>query len=234
MRTLFGIAALAGLIGCGSAEAAVEGVVTSTTAVVNFKPDAQGSPTTYTFSGSQISGNLGSTAYGSGANFAATSSVANNLVSFENGNASGGEYAYSISQTDVNINFTNDSSNPVIPKLMSEIIPAGLGVYVGSACLGSLTSCQESKLFNFQDFNPEGSVYSLAGASMDFKILSQGTTLYDMTVSVDLVHDPVSNTNYFIDNIARGLATLNGFELQTPIGKVRRCMGSTGEPRISA
>lgn len=218
MRLILGFAALAGLLACGNAEAAVDGVVTSSTATVTFKPDPGGNANVYNFSGDQISGNLGDNLFGSGANFASTSEMKPNLISFENGNASAGEYAYVSSKTDVKITFTNDSDSPVLPRLRSEIIPAGLGVYVGNPCLASLTNCTESTGVNFQNFVPDGSDYKLAGALVDFKILSGDVTIYDLSVSFDMMHDPVSNQNFFVDNIGQGQSTLNGFRLETPEG----------------
>ena len=145
MRTLIVLAAVAASLAAESASAQVTGVVSSTTASVEFKPDSTGANIIYTYSGDPISAADGNNSFGSGGEVAAMSTVAPNSVAFQNGNASSGGYTYTTSQTNVAITYTNDGVSAVIPKLHSEIVPAGFGVYVSHDCLSALTSCAETE-----------------------------------------------------------------------------------------
>jgi hypothetical protein len=210
------------LIGTGAA-AQVTGVVTSTTATVTFKPDVNGNNIVDSYSGQQIGAADGDNSFGSGGDFASASQLATNSIAFENGNASSGEYTYLTSQTDVAVTYTNNSGSVVTPQLQSQIVPAGLGVYVGFQCLADLTSCPEyNQNRTFQSFSPDGasgsSANNLAGAAIDFKILSGATVVYDLSASIDLVYDPTTGKNVFVDNFAQAQATLNGFGLETTPG----------------
>jgi hypothetical protein len=223
MRLRFVLAGATVLLMASGAMAQVTGVVTSTTATVTFKPDVNGDNIVDSYSGQQIGDAVGDNSFGSGGDFASTSQLGVNSVAFENGNASSGEYTYLTSQTDVAVTYTNNSGSVVTPQLQSQIVPAGLGVYVGFQCLGDLTACPEyNQNRTFQSFSPDGgsgpSGDNLAGASIDFKILSGSTVVYDQSASLDLVYDPTTGANVFVDNFAQAQATLNGFGLETTPG----------------
>ncbi len=223
MRALFVLTIATAILAGAGAKAQVTGVVTSSTATVTFKPDISGSNIVYNYSGNQIAASLGDVGLGSGGAFASTAKVVPGMIAFQNGNASSGGYAYLNSQTDIDVTFTNNTAAPVTPQLESQILPAGLGVYVSSLCLEKLTSCpQYTGSGNFQSFSPDTTAApltdKLAGSSVDFRILSNGVTIYDLTASVDLVYDPATGANVFVDNIASAQAALDGFELQTAPG----------------
>ena len=223
MRSQFLFALAAMVLGATASNAQVTGVVTSTTATVTFRPDVSGNNIVDSYSGQQIAAANGDNAFGSGGNFASTSMLAPGLVAFENGNASSGAYTYLTSQTDVDVTYTNNTSHVVTPQLQSQIVPAGLGVYVGFQCLATLTSCPEyNQNRTFQSFSPDQTAAplgnNLAGASIDFKILSNGVAVYDLSAALDLVYDPSTGQNVFVDNFAQAQATLNGFGLETTPG----------------
>ena len=220
MRAICVLTAAATILAGAGAKAQVTGVITSSTATVTFKPDLSGNNLVYTYSGDQFDASLGDARLGSGGTLASTSKVFPGLIAFQNGNATSGGYAYLTSQTDIDVTFTNNTAAPVTPRLESQILPAGLGVYVSSQCLETLTTCPEySGTGGFQSFSPDTTAApfanDLAGSSIDFRILSNGVTIYDITASVDLVHDPATGANTFVDNIAEAQATLNGFQLET-------------------
>ena len=218
MRFLFVIAATTAVLTSVVARAQVTGVVTSTTATVTFRPDVDGNNIVDTYSGQQIGASDGDNGFGSGGDFASTSKLATDSIAFENGNASSGAYTYLTSQTDVDVTYTNDSKSVVTPQLHSQIVPAGLGVYVGFQCLADLTACPEyTQNRTFQSFSPAAGS-DLAGALIDFKILSDNTVVYDLSASLDLVYDPATGQNVFVDNFAQAQATLNGFGLETAPG----------------
>lgn len=218
MRLLYILAAATALLTSSVVQAQVTGVVTSTTATVTFKPDVSGNNIVDSYSGQQIAAANGDNSFGSGGSFASTSKLATNSVAFENGNASSGAYTYLTSQTNVDVTYTNDSASVVTPQLRSTIVPAGLGVYVGFQCLADLTSCPEyTQHRTFQSFG-SGAGTNLAGASVDFKILSDNTVVYDLSASLDLVYDAATGKNVFVDNLAQAQATLNGFGLETAPG----------------
>ena len=218
MRIIGALAVAAALLSSG-ASAQVTGVVTSSTAAITFKPDASGQNVVYNYSGDELAGAKGANNFGSGASFVSTSKILPGLIAFENGNVSSGEYAYVTSQTDVDVTYANDTGGLVTPQLQSQIVPAGLGVYVGSPCLAALTSCPEyGGGRDFQSFSADAAGDPLAGASIDFKILSNGVAVYDLTASVSLVRDPVTGANVFVDSIAQAQSTLTGFQLETTPG----------------
>jgi hypothetical protein len=206
-----------------SVQAQVTGVVTHTSAEVEFRPGADGSKTVHEVLGPQIDGSLGGRTWGSGASFAATSRVEPNFVEFQNGNASGGAFSYVTSRTLVDISFTNDGQMAVTPSLLSTITPAGLGLFTDTQCLNNLNTCSalapnpvDSR--NFLDFKPGAGTEDIAGASFLFRITGDGQTLYELQGSLGLVYDPVSNTNILVSDLDAAAGALSGFRMVSAPG----------------
>jgi hypothetical protein len=152
------------------------GVLTGSDVGLQFKPGTSSDPGgvtgSVTFSGAVISGSLGSTSFGSGASYASTSQVDDTIIYFKNGNASSGQFTYSKSTTLVDVSFTNTSQNAITPTLISQIVPAGFGIFVGpNSCAADPQSCNPADvaLGNFNSFSPvtAGGVPSLPDTSDD-------------------------------------------------------------------
>lgn len=205
-----------------TAQAQVTGVVTHTSATVEFRPGIDGSKTVHEVLGPQIDGSLGGRSWGSGASFAATSRVEPNFVEFQNGNAAGGAYSYVTSRTLVDISFTNDGQMAVTPSLLSTITPAGLGLFTDAQCLNNLNTCSALAPTpvdnrNFLDFKP-GAAEDIAGASFLFRITGDGQTLYELQGSLGLVYDPTSNTNILVSDLDAAAGALSGFRMVSAPG----------------
>jgi hypothetical protein len=216
---------IAGLIALAplAAWAQVTGVVTSSTATVELRPGVNG-PDITTYSGDYLSNSSGDNALGSGGSFASISSVAPGLVKFQNGNAASGDYVYVTSQTDVDITFKNDGAKTVTPTLQSQIAPAGIGVYVGGCNLGALASTCEINApgaagETWADFGPSGvDGNDISGATLDFRILAGGRTIYDLKASVTLEYDPATGKNVVVEAVGAARKVLDDFRLISPTG----------------
>jgi len=212
----FGLAAAAATAG----SAQVTGVITRSDVTVQMQPGATpGDTGLFRFIGSQIRGSVGSNAFGSGAAFASTARVDPDGIDFQNGNASGGLYAFSTSRTAIDITFTNDDATAVAPMLRSSILPAGMGLFIDNPCLNNVANCGAGHLGNvtsFQRFHP-GALPSpdneIAGASFAFSVTSGATVLYSLSGSIILAYDPASRTNIMFTDFDAAQAALNGFRL---------------------
>ena len=214
---LFGIAAATGTPAC----AQVTGVITDSEATVQMQPGQKpGDSGLYRFDGAQIQGSVGSNAFGSGGTFASTSRLDPDGVDFQNGNASGGRYAFTSSHTAIDISFTNDDAVALIPSLRSSILPAGLGLFIDHPCLDDVAACGPGhSLFSIKDFRkfaPDtlpGPANDIAGASFNFSVRSGGTVIYSLTASVVLAYDPMTHGNVLITDFGAAEAALSGFRL---------------------
>jgi hypothetical protein len=208
------------------AGAQVVGVTTNTIGTATIGSGFSISPP-MTYTGDQIEQEFGGFDTGTGVKIGATSEVTSQLVAFQNGSGTSGRYTYLTTETDVDITYVNNTHFAQTPILNSEIIAEGLGMYVAGECLTEGMPCGELQSppspYTFQSFSqfPQDGAPSdnnIAGSSVEFQILNNGQSLYDLTASTDLVNDPASNTNVFVDNIAQAQTSLNGFQLETPPG----------------
>ena len=118
---LLGVAALA----AAHAGAGVTGVVTHSSATLQFRPGVSGDPNIQGFDGQQLASSLGDNAFGSGGTFASTSRVDAAAIEFRNGNAAAGIFTFLTSRTLVDISFTNDGDTEVVPTLYSTTTRGG-------------------------------------------------------------------------------------------------------------
>ena len=206
----------------GSSKAQVTGVITHTSAVVQFRPGADPvtEPGTTTYSGQQLSSTLGSEAFGSGGSFSSTSKLETDHIEFQNGNAASGTESSVVSRTVVDITFRNDGVSTVAPVLQSTITAAGLGLYTGPACLENVTTCGPGLSYpgdfrNFQDFGGAGDI---AGASFLFRITGAGETLYELTGQVALQFDPALNKVVPLSDFGLASTELKNFRMTSPAG----------------
>ncbi len=222
MRTA--AACLAGAIALmgGAAQAQVTGVVTHTSATVQFRPFAEPGDTGITvYDGQQISGMAGGNAFGSAGSFASTSRIDDQVIEFQNGNVAGGSLAYLTSRTVVEISFANDGDSAVTPTLHSTITPAGLGIFTSSECLNNIAGCTAGAAYpgdfrDFQDFG-HGDAGDIAVASFTFRITGAGEVMYELKGNVALLYDEATGTNVLATDMDDAAAALAGFRVvETP------------------
>jgi hypothetical protein len=214
------------------------GVLAGSDVGLQFKPgtisDPGGLSGFVNFSGAVISGSVGSTSFGSGASYASTSQIDDSIIYFKNGNASSGQFTYSKSTTLVDITFTNTGNGPVTPFLISQIVPAGFGLFVGpNGCSENPEGCNPADVTpgNFNSFNPvtAGGVPTLDGISPDllafasvrFRIYTNTGesefVAYDLTGTLSLTYGGgFGEDNILLASISPELAGLNGFKLDSP------------------
>lgn len=207
--------------GAAAGSAQVTGVITGSTVTVRMQPGAKpGDTGLYTFDGPELQGTLGSNAFGSGGTFASTARVDPDGVDFQNGNASGGLYAFTSSHVAIDIGFTNDGTTAVTPALRSSILPAGMGLFIDNPCLDNVAACGPGHTLlsvkDFKQFVPDGlpgPADDIAGASFAFRVMSGDTVLYSLSGSVILAYDPASHGNVLITDFDAAQTALNGFRL---------------------
>jgi PEP-CTERM motif len=160
---------------------------------------------------------------GSGASYDTSVSITPTTVSFEAGNAVSGPSVAARSSTSVDIVLTNRADAVVSSFLHSSIIPAGMGLYladVTSGCGGNVyTGCPQSLSgLTFSDLSASGDSRELpvAYSGFDFRIISEGVTLYQVKGSMNLTLDP-SKGAIVNTSVANAASLLNGFTQVTPL-----------------
>lgn len=214
-----------GAAGATGGSAQVTGVITRSDVTVQMQRGVKpGGTGLFHFTGAHIQGSVGSNAFGSGGAFASTARVDPDGIDFQNGNASGGLYAFSTSRTAIDVTFTNDDVGAVAPILRSSILPAGMGLFVDNPCLDNVAGCgagHVSRVTSFQKFRPgarTGPGEAIAGASFAFSVTSGGTVLYSLSGSIILAYDPASHSNVMITDLDAAQAALNGFRFTALLG----------------
>lgn len=210
---------LAGTIAlaAGAAHAQVTGVVTHSSAKTQFRPGADPDDTGIAvFQGEQLNLMAGGNAFGSAGSFTSTSQVNDKVIEFQNGNIAGGALAYLTSRTVVDISFTNDGDEAVIPTLHSTITPAGMGFFAASECLNGITGCTAGAAYpgdfrDFQDFATSDPQGRIAGASFTFRITGGDEVVYELKGDIALLHDAASNSNVIVSDMDAAQAALAGF-----------------------
>lgn len=216
MRLAGALMAGAVVLTASAAQAQVTGVVTHTSATVQFRPGAEEGDTGITvYNGLQLSEILGSNGFGSGGSFSSTSRVDDQVIEFQNGNVAGGSLSYLTSRTVVDIHFTNDGDSAVTPSLKSTITPAGMGIFTAGDCLVDITGCRAGTTFpgdfrDFQQFGP-GNGDQIAGSAFTFRITGGGEVMYELKGSIALLYDATSNTNVLFTDLDEASAALAGF-----------------------
>jgi hypothetical protein len=208
-----GVIVLAG----GAAQAQVTGVVTHTSARLQFRPGAEPGNTGITiFEGNQINGMVGGNDFGSAGSFSSTSQVDDKVIEFQNGNVSGGTLTSLTSRTVVEISFTNDGETAVVPILQSTITPAGMGFFASSECLNNITaSCTAGATYpgdfrNFQDFGAAADG-RIVGAAFTFRITGGEEVVYELKGNLGLMYDAASNSNVIFSDMGDAQGALSGF-----------------------
>lgn len=195
-------------------------VVTETTAGIYIDRSAFGQdPIVSTFSGNQISEDIGSSGFGSAA---ALDSItrADDKIEWQNGNISYGDGITSTSRTVVDIFFQNDTDVDVLPVFTSQILAGGLGM-ISTGCTGTdLRECGTGNdfptLLNGGNGVTENGV--IASSSFDFQIFSGDTILMSLSGGVSLTR---SEVNQFTTDFSDIEGFLNNFRQSSADGDSR-------------
>ena len=232
--------ATASVFAAADASAQVTQVVTGRTVYSGIPGAGTGSPVGN--SSTQLPQNEeGGTGYN---NYQVSTAVGPSDITFADNATVLGSFSSLTTTTSVNITFTNNGSSAVVPTLKSQITPGGFGLYVGDPGfnptfstqtgvvgdanqtpeIGTVNSCG-CTLINTQlnqfatgpgNYPAPGFYDAIAGVSFDFSISSNGNTLKDISGSLILAYDPVSNgpvTTLTLSPDAQ--AALAGFGLNT-------------------
>ncbi len=219
MLRRLGVACTLAVLAASSAHAAVSAIVTGSTVDVSLTPGPQPGGV-YHFEGALLDDTINDLSP-SGASYTSRSEVDGAQILFVNGNATSGSNALATSSTTLDVTFTNSSSQAVNTTLRSTILPAGFGLFVGSAgcAAGVITNCSEAVGGpNFADFPYNGSnVFGpLALASFKFAISSGRDVLFSLSGSISLIRDAATGKNVLVANIANAASVLSGFSAVTP------------------
>jgi hypothetical protein len=118
--------------------------------------------------------------------------ITSDHVSFESSNTASGPEVLTNSFSSVQIAFQNTGSQAVTPVLSSQIIPAGMGFYLGDRSLGcSYTDCIGTNDYNFGQLSNLGlsEGLSLATINFQFDISADDVTLYTISGAMELFVD---------------------------------------------
>jgi hypothetical protein len=228
MRTTLIVAAFGWLAVGGAASAQVTGVVTQSTAQLQFNPGVDfGVNGVLNYAGQNESGLV----YDGGAsttNYQVSTVLAPKEIQFANGATASGLYAYSSTTTSIAVKFTNDGAVAVVPQLQSTILPGGFGFYVGdtSGCqIFSTASCSQvtpASGLGFKDLapNPGGpGGNAMAGTSFTFTISDDTTTIESLSASLTLEYNAADPGSPIVVPQLTGFASsLADFGLVTPPG----------------
>ena len=168
----------------------------------------------------QIAKEFGSRDIGSAGSFDSVSDVDGDEILFKNGNAAYGAGAYSTSRTVVDIQFQNSGSEALIPTLRSQILPAGMGLFMSDCVAENLRKCQSTNDgdYTFADLASfSGSAGTLMSAEFDFKVLLGVTELYSLAGSIAVEVDDLKNIT-IVRDLSAAEGKLNDFRLTSAIG----------------
>lgn len=225
MRRALMSAALGCLFIGGGACAQVTGVVTESTATLQFSPTQSGlgSNGLLNFKGDNESGQI-TAANSSGSAYQVQTLLLPNDIEFSNGATSDGRYIYTSTTTQIQVSFKNDGSVAVSPQLVSSIVPGGFGFYVDGSAPPPIDHSSGGVSIGSTFANlvrdrgaPTGT--DLGGVSVSMDVTSNGSTIENISGGATLEYnarDPASPT--LVTNFAGLASSLNNFGLVTPAG----------------
>jgi hypothetical protein len=176
------------------------------------------------YGNSQIAEVFGSRADGSAGSFDSVSSIDGDEILFKNGNAAYGAGAFSTSRTVVDIEFQNTGTEAIKPTLKSQILPAGMGLFLSNCSGENLRECQSTTDPGFTFANLDsfsGNAETLMSADFDFKVLLGATELYSLSGGIAVEVDSANNIN-IVRNISAAESVLNNFRLTSIDGGLQQ------------
>jgi hypothetical protein len=161
----------------------------------------------------------------SGGTFASNTVVGATTIDFQNGSASTGSGIFTHGSTDVTLTLTNNGAGDVQPVFNSQIVAAGLGFYVANEICGSslLTAyCGPGAVIpgavdpvpTFQQVAAAAPASTtLATTKVDFNVLLNGVSIYDLTADATLATS-ASGVAMFTSDFAQVSSVLTNFRRQ--------------------
>ena len=157
---------------------------------------------------------VGSRQQGSAGSFESTSFIDATTILFRNGNGAYGEFARSSSSTTVDITFQNNSNETIRPIFDSQILAAGMGFYLTDCSADNLRNCnsRDQNDFTFLDITSRaGDLNPIAETEFNFKIVSEGLTLYALTGKLSLILGENGGPNTIVRQFSNVEGFLNNF-----------------------
>ncbi len=179
----------------------------------NTESTNYGNPLIY--GNSQIAEVFGSRSDGSAGSFDSVSSIDGDEILFKNGNAAYGAGAYSTSRTVVDIEFQNTASKAITPTLKSQILPAGMGLFMSDCVAVNLRECQSTtdSAYTFANLDSfSGGAATLMSAAFDFKVMLGASELYSLSGSIAVEVDTLGQITVVRD-LTAAQGVLNNFRL---------------------
>lgn len=176
------------------------------------------------FNDPQISEDYGSRNLGSAGSFDSVSDLDGDTVLFKNGNASYGSQANSTSRTVVDITFKNTGDAAVRPTLKSQILPAGMGIFMSDCSAENLRECKSIAApdFSLEDFRSyNGGRGPSAGASFNFQIVSGDSVLFALTGSINVMAAMGTEPNTIVTELSSIESFLTDFRQSSALGSVQ-------------
>ena len=161
----------------------------------------------------------------SGGSYASNTVVGATTIDFQNGSASTGSGISTHGSTTVAITLTNNGAGDVLPVFNSQIVAAGLGFYVANEVCGSslLTAyCGPNAAIpgatgsvpSFQQVAAAAPASTtLATTKVDFDVLLNGVSIYDLTADATLATS-ASGALQFTSDFAQVGSVLTNFRRQ--------------------
>lgn len=195
-------------------------VQVGTDAEIRLRPGFEPNPSGInSFSGEQLSVFLGDPNANGGGGIVSQSRIVNDLVSFQNGSISAGDYNGASASTFVDIVMRNELEVPVTTTLFSTIIPAGFGFFVtrfdGGCGPETLLSCSQLESgLGFSNLRPDPLTPPggpIGQVSINFEVLADGAPVFSLLAEIDMVYDAQTGLISFVERIDDAAALLSNF-----------------------
>ncbi len=204
-----------------SANAEIINIDVNTTAVGGYFDYSAESQFGVDVNGTAIDQVVGSRSQGSAGSFDSTSMIDNTTILFKNGNGAYGAGARSFSSTSVDITFQNNSTGTIRPIFDSQIMAAGMGLFLSDCPATNLRECgsRDQGDFTFADVTSNaGDLNAAMETSFNFKIVSEGLTLYSLTGKLSLILGENGGPNSIVREFSGVEGFLNNFRETSSLG----------------
>lgn len=164
--------------------------------------------------GTQIDEILGGSSIGSGISLDSMSDIDGSEILFKNGSGSYGDIAIGTAKTVVEIGFQNDTELAFTPVLNSQILPAGLGMYLTGCLNDNIRVCASRDLPDrvFEGVNsPRGGPDIIMQSEFKFSVVSEGEELYSLSGDLRMIAGTEGSDFEIIRNIDEASQVLNNF-----------------------
>jgi len=167
----------------------------------------------------QINASFGNLNYGSASRFDSASDLDGDTILFMNGNASLGYDSYSVSRTVIDVSFENTSDEAVRPTLQSQVLQAGMGIYLSDCDAENLLNCDSitDPSFGFQDLNDSFTGRGTVFTEFNFSVVAGDQVLYSISggFRLDIIN---GQDNVFTQDFSQVDGVLTNFRQSSEVG----------------